>query len=134
MICEIQQSSNVTYRLYDYNRRDKFGNLRELHLEKALDVLNYKKYETGYLEVKQGNKQKHIRCKYFETTFLDVDGEEKTPVEDDSFRAVICISGSGVLKLGDVCQHVKAGESFFIPAVNGILEASGKMLIALTRV
>ncbi len=134
VICEIQQSSNVTYRLYDYNRRDKFGNLRELHLEKALDVLNYKKYETGYLEVKQGNKQKHIRCKYFETTFLDVDGEEKTPVEDDSFRAVICISGSGVLKLGDVCQHVKAGDSFFIPAVNGILEASGKMLIALTRV
>ena len=44
LICEIQQSSNCTYRLYDYERRDKYGNPRELHIQKALDVLDYGKY------------------------------------------------------------------------------------------
>ena len=44
LICEIQQNSNCTYRMYDYDRRDKFGNKRELHVDKALDVVDTKKY------------------------------------------------------------------------------------------
>lgn len=65
LICEIQQSSNSTYRLYDYGRVDEFGNPRELHLKKALDVLDYGKYEPVELEQEDGV----IRCKYFETAF-----------------------------------------------------------------
>lgn len=56
LICEIQQSSNCTYRLYDYDRRNKYGNPRELHLEKALDVLSYQRYEAT---------KENVSCKYF---------------------------------------------------------------------
>lgn len=93
LICEIQQSSNSTYRLYDYGRVDKFGNPRELHLKKALDVLDYGKYEPVELEQEDGV----IRCKYFETAFVNV--ETRLQLEDDSFYAVTCISGSGTLEL-----------------------------------
>lgn len=57
LICEIQQNSNCTYRMYDYDRRDKFGNRRELHIDKAIDVVNVKKYNlfvSGNSDVPEG--------------------------------------------------------------------------------
>lgn len=132
LICEIQQSSNSTYRLYDYGRVDKFGNSRELHLEKALDVLNYKKYESRDFEVEQECGRKLIRCKYFETCI--VDGNVQIPLENDSFRNVVCISGGGELTVGEECQSIKAGESIFIPATKGVVTLSGTTSVAITKV
>lgn len=130
LICEIQQSSNSTYRLYDYDRRDKFGNLRELHLKKALDVLNYKKYEPVKLEEENGK----IRCKYFEVQIIDVDREIRFPLSDDSFYSVICIKGEGNIKVKDIEENLKAGESIFIPATNEFTYFKGNMSIVLTRI
>lgn len=128
LICEIQQSSNSTYRLYDYGRVDKFGNPRELHLKKALDVLDYRKYEPVELEQEDGV----VRCKYFETAFLD--GEKRIQLEDDSFYAVTCISGNGTLEIDEETMSVNPGDSFFIPAITGTLSISGTASLALTRV
>ena len=128
LICEIQQSSNSTYRLYDYGRVDKFGNPRELHLKKALDVLDYGKYEPVELEQEDGV----IRCKYFETAF--VNGEARFQLEDDSFYAMICISGRGTVELEERRMDVSPGDTFFVPAVNGMLSISGTASLALTRV
>ncbi len=68
LICEIQQNSNCTYRMYDYDRRDKFGNRRELHIDKAIDVVDVKKYElfvSGNSDVPEG-AELLVNCKYFE--------------------------------------------------------------------
>ena len=130
LICEIQQSSNCTYRLYDYDRRDKFGNPRELHLQKALDVLNYQKYEPVELEETEGV----IRCKYFEVSVVDVKGLKKIAVADDSFYSITCIGGSGIIELKGKEEIISAGDTFFIPAVNDFISVDGDMSLILTRV
>ena len=81
LICEIQQSSTCTYRLYDYDRRDKFGNPRELHLDKAVDVLNFEKYmPTEYGSRTEETGKVLSRCKYFESIYYGIDGTEKIPL------------------------------------------------------
>ena len=130
LICEIQQSSNSTYRLYDYDRKDKFGNPRELHLRKALDVLNYKKYIPECLDQEDGK----IRCKYFEVVLEDICGEIEIPLTDDSFHSFICLRGEGTLSLNGEVQIVKAGDSIFMPARNGLLHISGNLAMALTKI
>lgn len=125
LICEIQQNSNCTYRLYDYDRRDKFGKLRELHVDKALDVLNYEKYEAV-----KGN----VVCKYFENKIIDVEGEKKIRVSEDRFISVVCMDGTGEISIKDYKLEIKAGDSFFVPAQKAILKIKGTMKLALSWV
>lgn len=120
LICEIQQSSNCTYRLYDYDRRDKYGNPRELHLEKALDVLNLNKYEMF-----EGN----VSCKYFEVEFIEIENEKRIAVDDDRFISIICIEGKGTIGIIDYVLNVTAGDSIFVPAQKGMLKIRGSMKI-----
>ncbi len=137
LICEIQQSSNSTYRLYDYDRRDKYGNPRELHLEKALDVLDCTKYEPAELTVEEQNEEeKHIRCKYFEAAILTVSGEKSLHISDDSFRSLVCIRGEGTISTDDNSSPipVKAGDSFFIPAADRTLTCEGEMTLVVAGV
>ena len=129
LICEIQQSSNTTYRLYDYGRVDKFGNPRELHLQKALDVLDFKKYLPVQLEEKDGK----VRCKYFEVQFLEVCGYKEIFLEDDSFHAVVCIKGEGQIRI-DEYQTIKAGETIFIPAAKCTVYIEGEMSLLIARI
>ena len=128
LICEIQQSSNVTYRLYDYGRIDKFGNPRELHLEKALDVLDYKKYVPEELDEDNGL----IRCKYFEVEF--VEGDKRITLDNGSFYSVTCLKGEGNLELKELSLHTYPGDTVFIPATDGTLEIKGDASLAITRV
>ena len=129
LICEIQQSSNSTYRLYDYGRKDKFGNQRELHLDKALDVLDYKKYRPIELDKTEGR----IRCKYFEVEVIELKGETKVPLTDDSFYALTCLKGMGKLIL-DGEMKITEGETIFIPATQNtlIIQGKGSLMIART--
>lgn len=135
LICEIQQSSNSTYRLYDYGRVDKFGNPRELHLEKALDVLNYKKYtpETRP-DTPVDNGKLLAQCKYFETIAYHVDGEQKLPLDSSTFHNVVCIRGKGQLTLGEYTLPIEAGESVFIPATDATLCVTGKLSFVLSHI
>ena len=75
IVCEIQQSSNCTYRLYDYNRTDRYGNRRQLHVEKALEVMDYHRYELPQFQDETVVKDTYTcrilsRCKYFEQAGL----------------------------------------------------------------
>ena len=133
-ICEIQQSSNCTYRLYDYDRRDKFGNPRELHLDKALDVLDYGRYQQVRMETGSDDTEKTVRCKYFETQILEIDGTKHLPLKEDSFYSVVCIRGEGVIRLKEEVMDIRAGDSVFIPAVTELLEAEGKLSLVITRI
>lgn len=135
LICEIQQSSNCTYRLYDYNRKDKFGNPRQLHLEKALDVLNCQKYDPGeFQDITAASGKILSRCKYFEAVIYEIDGEEKAALYGDRFSSVICISGSGTLTIGSASMEIAAGESVFIPATDDLLTISGQLSVIQSHI
>ncbi len=115
VICEIQQSSNVTYRVYDYNRRGADGKLRPLHVEKAVEVIDFHKFEdhTGSGEWEQfsgGQIRLLTQCAYFTCRELRLQGAYEVYAEK-SFTAVNVLSGEG--KIGGV--SFVAGDSFFIP-------------------
>lgn len=115
VICEVQQSSNVTYRVYDYNRRDAAGNLRELHLEKATQVINYSAFkdETGGGKPEKcagGTVRLLTQCKYFRCRELLLDGEY-TEKAEKSFIALNVLEGAGTVD----GQAFESGDSFFVP-------------------
>ena len=134
LICEIQQSSNTTYRLYDYGRKDSFGKPRELHLEKALDVLDCQEYRPSGFRIREEDGVRHISCKYFETAIAPVAGEKEIRREDDSFRALVCIGGKGKIALKGSEYPVTAGECLFLPASGESMTASGDMTVAIIKV
>lgn len=131
LICEIQQNSNSTYRLYDYDRRDKFGNTRELHLKKALDVVDtepYFKSDKKEILVENDNyiQELLVQCKYFECFKYVIYSEAKILVDEASFVSVIILTGSGTISVENTTLDFTAGDSFFVHAgkkniiVNGI--------------
>lgn len=125
LICEIQQNSNSTYRLYDHDRKDKFGNPRELHISKALDVLNYHEYIQAVYDDK-------VSCEYFDVSLIKVNGKQCFSVTEESFCALTCIKGHGELIL-DKRITVDQSETFFIPAADKTIEAEGDMLLIACR-
>lgn len=124
MLAEIQESSNVTYRVFDYNRIDKNGRKRELHFDKAIDVLNMK----AGIDVRQKprkinyypgcSKEVLCRCQYFETEKIQVSTKISFTVLDSSFQVVLCIDGKGVIttRHTEYQLEFKKGDCIFIPA------------------
>lgn len=135
LICEIQQSSNCTYRLYDYDRVDKYGNKRPLHIEKALDVLDYKKYSPQEFEKEELLEGTTLsRCKYFETTVYEIEDSLVLKTDENSFLSIICIDGGGEISSNGEMAEIKSGDSFFARARNGEINLSGKMKIVVSMV
>lgn len=135
-ICEIQQSSNVTYRLYDYGRKDKNGQLRELHIDKALDVLNMKasnpKPADMYESIMQNNYVKRLigQCKYFTVNQYFVDGECSLPSSESSFQVFVNIHGSGIISDGVNSYNTKLGDTWFCTCKQKItMQGKLKMLV-----
>ena len=89
-----------------------------------MDVLNYEKYEAT-----KGN----VSCKYFENEVIDVE-EKDIRLNDDRFLSVIVIDGKGEMSISDYRLEVKAGDSIFVPAQNGILNIKGKMKLAISHI
>lgn len=125
LIAEIQQNSNLTYRVYDYGRRDKFGNERELHVEKALAVMSFSKYEPTRFE--DGILGK---CEYFTAKRYTVRGVCEFFADEDSFNSIVCTKGEGEID----GIKLSAGDSFFIPAGYGKYNILGDCEIILTYV
>lgn len=119
-IAEIQQTSDITYRIYDYNRKDSKGNTRELHTELAKDAIDYTFYDSYQTNYKQEiNKLVElVSCQYFTTNLLTIDKDFKQDIIDiDSFIIYMCLEGSCTLE--DDKQNeitVEQGESILIPA------------------
>ncbi|MBR5242071.1 MAG: class I mannose-6-phosphate isomerase [Clostridia bacterium] len=120
LIFEIQQNSTLTYRLYDYMRRDKDGNLRPLHVEKAMAVTDLDVYKPQNFESEDGSLIG--KCDYFETHIYKLNFT-KMPISasENSFISVTVVRGCG--KVGEL--SAKAGDSFFIPAGAGEVILSG---------
>lgn len=136
LLCEIQQSSNVTYRLYDYGRKDKDGRPRELHIEKALDVLNYKSSVKEFSRrsrpepYQSGTRELLGECKYFSAVKYEGKGEISLFVDYSSFRAFVVVEGKGTVRaLDSAPKKFKKGDTFFGVAREYRFFSRGKMSI-----
>lgn len=119
LLAEIQQTSDITYRIYDYDRRDKEGNPRELHTELALDAIDFTihpEYKTSY-EVEVNESVELVKCKYFTTSMLELNrAVEKDYNELDSFVIFICLEGSVAVETESGNEILAMGETILIPA------------------
>nr|WP_262898272.1 type I phosphomannose isomerase catalytic subunit [Carboxylicivirga sediminis] len=119
LIAEIQQTSDITYRIYDFDRRDKFGNPRELHHELAKDAMNYSDDESGKVAyVAKANESVELAsCQYFTTNVLNVtDSVSKDYSQLDSFVILMNVGGQCTIKAADVSIELNEMEAALIPA------------------
>lgn len=119
LIAEIQQTSDITYRIYDWDRRDIDGNYRELHTEKALKTIDFsakKSYKTTY--VKQENVANQVvTCPYFTTNILPVKGKKEIDLsKKDSFIIYMCVEGEAIFFYENQQEIVRKGETILVPA------------------
>lgn len=129
LIAEIQQSSNVTYRVYDYNRIGKDGKLRPLHVDKALDVIvDYTPDQIDKIRFENGRTEGSLaNCKYFKVDRLT--GEQDLTA-DDSFLHILCLDGEG-----DIGGYpMKKGDSYYLPKGLGSVHVSGNAEIITSRI
>lgn len=139
LICEIQQNSNCTYRVYDYDRRGADGRPRELHIEKALDVCRLEPSDTASRlgEVKAlagGTVQQLGACKYFSTEKLIVEEALTLEVGEDSFVSLLATDGSGWVEGPENKLAFRAGDSLLVPAGAGKVRVTGRAVLVKTTV
>jgi mannose-6-phosphate isomerase len=125
LIAEIQQTSDITYRIYDFDRVDDKGNKRELHVEEALDAIDYTfydEYKTVYQEEKN-EVVKLVECPYFTTNILDYsENVTRNYSKLDSFVIHVCVEGSYILNFGVEELPVNMGDCILIPASTPTVE------------
>ena len=124
-LIEIQQNSNLTYRLYDYNRVDQNGNPRQLHIEKALDVIDFSKYK-----VSQNANNYLADNQYFTVQRIELDGELKIAANEKSFVSFTFLQGKGV------ADNIPFGcyDTFFLPYKKEcVIKGSGTVIVSKVR-
>ena len=130
-LAEIQQTSDVTYRIYDFKRKDKDGNYRELHTREAAESINYaveQDYRTHYTPMKNEGVQL-VSCPYFTTAVYDLDEAMTLDYSElDSFVILIGMKGEGTIADDEGNEtSLKAGETVLIPATTKELKVSGNV-------
>lgn len=120
LLAEIQQPSDITFRVFDWNRVDDEGNSRELHVQEALEAIDFN-HQTDNFKVEyqpQLNKTvRLVRSQYFNTSLLEFDQPlSKSFVEIDSFVIYMCLDGQILLAYGDERERLETGEVVLIPA------------------
>ena len=130
LVCEIQQNSNITYRLYDYGRTGADGKPRELHLDRALDVLDTGTYSPVKIDCAARDGRLLFASRNFTAYRLAVDGGFTFLGDRGSFRCVTCVSGTGSLDGVDFSR----GDSLFIPADGQTHECTGKAELIVSSV
>lgn len=127
LIAEIQQSSDTTYRVYDYNRG------REIHVEKALDVIDFslKGENTQGITIKNDGYDKTYLClgEYFTIQKYEVNTSVKEDSDEDRFYLFTCVDGEGTIKYNGGEENISMGDSIFIPASLGEYELCGKFTL-----
>ena len=136
LVAEIQENSNLTYRLYDYDRVGKDGKKRELHIDKALDVADLHssaepRQPLRVLKYRQGAASELLtRCKYFEVYRMLVNTERRQKVhyhaDELAFRVLLCVNGCGTISYESGAIAFYKGDCIFIPADSEILTIHGQ--------
>ena len=130
VVAEIQQTSDITYRLYDFDRVDAQGATRELHVDLALEAINYNVVETKKDYSKDLNESNPVvECPYFTTNFIPLDGKIAVNKNGKSFTVYMCIDGQFEIEYNDTVYKYKKGDTLLIPAGISQLIISGKASI-----
>lgn len=137
-LAEIQQTSDVTYRIYDFKRKDKDGNYRQLHTKEAAECINYNvesDYRTHYTEARNQGVSL-VQCPYFCTAVYDLDEPMSLDYSElDSFVILIGIKGCGTVTDNEGNEvTLQAGESILIPATTELLKITGTIKFLETYV
>lgn len=136
LVAEIQENSNLTYRLYDYDRTDRKGNKRELHIEKSLRVARLKsvsepRQPLRVLKYRQGAASELLcRCRYFEVYRMLINTERRQRVtyqaDSMSYRVLLCVNGCGTISYEDESMNFYKGDCIFVPADSVELNLHGQ--------
>lgn len=128
VIAEIQQTSDVTYRIYDWDRVDAQGESRELHIDLALDAITYdvvqaqRKYES-----KVNTSNLAVHCPYFTTNFIPLDGKMHFSTDRSSFRVLVCTEGEFYVEINSYLKYsFQKGDTVLLPAALTDFELVGK--------
>lgn len=133
LLAEIQQTSDITYRLYDWDRKDADGNVRELHTELALDAIDFDMDDNFRVHYRREKNKVNdmVKCQYFTTNFLDVSHSIQIKNKEDSFHIYLCVEGAAEFIANDFNIKLNKGETLLMPAIIKefkISSISGKLL------
>jgi mannose-6-phosphate isomerase len=130
VIAEIQQTSDITYRIYDFDRVDSHGNTRELHLDLALEAINYETVEAQKYYTKIENSSNEIvHCQYFTTNVIPLNGTLDVNKNQESFTVYMCVDGGFQLVSNEECYSYQKGDTVLIPASLTDFQLTGKASI-----
>jgi mannose-6-phosphate isomerase len=138
VLCEIQQHSDLTYRVYDYNRRDAEGNPRDLHVEKAIEVIHFGKQLGGKiqplrLERDGVTKTYFAVCRYFATEKWEFSGGIAASTSSQHFDLLIFLEGSGILRSPHERSEYRPAQVWLLPAALGAYEIEPASRTSLLR-
>jgi mannose-6-phosphate isomerase len=133
MLFEIQQKSDLTYRVYDYDRRDAQGQPRELHLDRALDVIDYGEPPPAAAEPRQlgGGRALLVECPYFAMERWELSESIARATAPESFEILTAIDGAAQLSWGGGEQQLRRGESVVLPAALGAYRLQPRAMATL---
>jgi mannose-6-phosphate isomerase len=128
LLAEIQQTSDITYRVYDWGRVDEKGNSRELHNDLALDAFNFNMPENFRVSYNKKENQSNnmVSCPYFTTNYLKINETIKIKNTYDSFIIYICVDGEADILTPNNIETIKAGETILVPANIQAFEITSK--------
>jgi len=138
VLCEVQQQSDLTYRVFDYNRRDAQGRPRELHIEKALEVMRFGKQTCGRLEParveRDGVSESYfVACKHFATERWDFGARARAASSPEHFDVAIVLEGSGTIRWAGKNAEYAPAQVWMIPAALGEYEFAARERTSLLR-
>lgn len=130
LLAEIQQTSDITYRVYDWDRRDNAGNQRELHVDLALDAIDYRKKEPKLTyQPKEDESVEIVSTPYFITNYIELQTELSIAHKGESFRIYVCTEGSFSVRYAEETIGIQQGETILIPATLREYEFQGEAKI-----
>jgi mannose-6-phosphate isomerase len=130
LIAEIQQTSDITYRLYDFDRMDVHGNKRELHVDLALDAINYNKVSSRMNYLKEENVSNSVvNCPYFTTNFIPLTEATTVTKTGNSFTVYMCVAGAFEIEYNRNLYQYAKGDTVLIPAAMDYYILTGKASI-----
>jgi len=137
LLAEIQQNSNITYRVYDYNRLGKDGKPRELHITDALNVIvNKSDHDINKIRYFKGDKSSTClaSCEFFTVDRYVINDKIILNTTKESFNSVLCLEGNGKIIYKDEEFNLVKGDSYFIPANIGDYEIIGNVEIIVSKI
>ncbi|AXT19425.1 mannose-6-phosphate isomerase [Flavobacteriaceae bacterium AU392] len=128
LLAEIQQTSDVTYRIYDWDRVDDKGNSRELHNDLAIDAIDFSMKDNCRVQYSKTKNEfnKMVSCNYFTTNYLDLDSKIEKQNNQDSFLIYMCVAGEAKIHTSNGMETICEGETILLPAALKTFSLSGK--------